>query len=148
MTDSGILEELSTVSRDPDPLLRSLAALTLGFFPLDLADQSLTVLLADADSSTRANAAVAFARHKSLKAVPVLRDVLKTAAGQKQAGPSGDVAPIAATNAMKAIGELAASLDAVTRSEIVTDVTTISTDFPDPRVRLDAAQTLMKLKSK
>ena len=148
LTDAGILEELSAVSRDSDPLLRSLAALTLGFFPLELADQSLTVLIADADANTRANAAVAFTRHKSLKAVPVLQEVLKVAAALKQAGPSGDASPIAATNAMKAIGELAPLLDKATRSEIVNDVTTISTDYPEPRVRLDAAQTLMKLKSK
>lgn len=147
LTDAGTLEELANVSRDQDPLLRSLAALALGFFPLDLADQALTVLLADADANTRANAAVAFTRHKSLKAVPVLRDVLKSAAALKQAGPSGDVAPVAATNAMKAIGELAPLLDECTRSEITNDVATISKDYPEPRVRLDAAQTLMKLRA-
>jgi HEAT repeat protein len=146
LTDSGILDELSQVSRDQDPLLRSLAALALGFFPLDLADQSLTVLLADADGNTRANAAISFTRHKSLKAVPVLKEVLKAAAALKQAGPSGDAGPIAATNAMKAIGELAPLLDESTRSEIVKDITTISTDYPEPRVRLDAAQTLMKFR--
>ncbi|GDY10289.1 MAG: HEAT repeat domain-containing protein [Planctomycetota bacterium] len=147
LTDASTLEELANVSRDQDPLLRSLAALTLGFFPLDLTDQALTVLLADADANTRANAAVAFTRHKSLKAVPVLRDVLKSAAALKQAGPSGDVAPVAATNAMKAIGELAPLLDESTRSEITNDIATISKDYPEPRVRLDAAQTLMKLRA-
>ena len=147
LTDAGILEELSAVSRDSDPLLRSLAALTLGFFPLELADQSLTVLLADADANTRANAAVAFTRHKSLKAVPVLQEILKAAAALKQAGPSGDAGPIAATNAMKAIGELAPLLDKATRSEIVNNVTTISTDSPEPRVRLDAAQTLLSFRA-
>ena len=98
-------------------------------------------------ANTRANAAVAFTRHKSLKAVPVLRDVLKSAAALKQAGPSGDVAPVAATNAMKAIGELAPLLDESTRSEITNDIATISKDYPEPRVRLDAAQTLMKLRA-
>ncbi len=146
LTDASTLEELANVSRDQDPLLRSLAALALGFFPLDLADQALTVLLADADANTRANAAVAFTRHKSLKAVPVLRDVLKSAAALKQAGPSGDVAPVAATNAMKAIGELAALLDESTRSDVANDVATISKDYPEPRVRLDAAQTLAKIR--
>lgn len=147
LTDAGILEELTAVSRDSDPLLRSLVALTLGFFPLELADQPLTVLLADADVNTRANAAVAFTRHKSLKAVPVLQEVLKAAAALKQAEPSGDAGPIAATNAMKAIGELSPLLDESTRSEITKVVTTISTGYPEPRVRLDAAQTLVRLKS-
>ena len=124
-----------------------MAALSLGFFPLELADQSLTVLLEDAEINTRANAAVAFTRHKSLKAVPVLKDLLKAAANQKQAEPSGNAGPIAATNVMKAIGELAPLLDESTRSEVTKDITTISTDYPEPRVRLDAAQTLMKLRA-
>lgn len=146
LTDAGILEELSNVARDSDPLLRSLAAMSLGFFPLELADQSLTVLLADADANTRANAAVAFTRHKSLKAVPVLKEVLKAAAALKQAGPSGEAAPVAATNAMTAIGELAPLLDEATRTEVANDVATISKDYPEPRIRLDAAQTLVKLR--
>ena len=147
LSDAGTLEELSNVARDSDPLLRSLAAMSLGFFPLALADQSLTVLLADADANTRANAAVAFTRHKSLKAVPVLKEVLKAAAALKQAGPNGDAAPVAATNSMTAIGELAPLLDETTRSEITNDVETISKNYPEPRVRLDAAQTLMKLRA-
>ena len=124
-----------------------MAALSLGFFPLELADQPLTVLLEDAEINTRANAAVAFTRHKSLKAIPVLKDLLKTAANQKHAEPSGNAGPIAATNVMKAIGELASLLDESSRSEVTKDVTTISTDYPEPRVRLDAAQTLMKLRA-
>lgn len=148
LTDSGIVEELSKVTRDSDPLLRSLAAMTLGFFPLELVDQPLAVLLEDPDPNTRANAAVAFTRHKSLKAAPVLHAILKSAAELKQPGPSGDAAPIAAANAMKAISELAPLLDEATRSEIISLVTTISTDYPEPRVRLDAAQTLMKLRAK
>ena len=147
LSDAGTLEELSNVARDSDPLLRSLAAMSLGFFPLALADQSLTVLLADADANTRANAAVAFTRHKSLKAVPVLKEVLKAAAALKQAGPNGDAAPVAATNSMTAIGELAPLLDEATRSEIENDVATISKNYPEPRVRLDAAQTLMKIRA-
>lgn len=147
LTDANTLEALAAVSRDSDSLLRSLAALALGFFPLDLADQSLTVLLEDADLNTRANAAVAFTRHKSLKALPVLQEVLKAAASLKQAGPSGDAGPIAATNALKAIGELSPLLDKTKRAEILADVTKISTDYPEPRVRLDAAQALATLKS-
>ncbi|MFM9961093.1 MAG: hypothetical protein ACKV2Q_07695 [Planctomycetaceae bacterium] len=148
LSDAGILEELSVVARDTDPLLRSLTALTLGFFPLDLADQSLTVLLADADANTRANAAVAFTRHKSLKAVPILQEVLRAAADLKQAGPSGDAGPIAASNTLKAIGELASLLDETTRSQIAADVATISRNYPEPRVRLDAAQTLVKIRGR
>lgn len=147
LTDAGILDQLSVVSRDSDALLRSSAAFALGLFPLDLADQPLTVLLADADANTRANAAVAFTRLKSLKGVPVLWDVLKSAASLKQPSPDGDAAPIATATALKAIGELAPQLDESTRSEIAGDVSKISTNYPEPRIRLDAAQTLAKLRS-
>lgn len=147
LVDAGILEELSNVSRDSDTLLRSSAAFALGLFPLDLADQPLTVLLADMDPNTRANAAVAFTRLKSLKGLPVLREVLKAAAESKQPGPEGDAAPIATATALKAISELAPQLDEATRTEIAADVSTISTKYPDPRIRLDAAQVLTKLRS-
>ncbi len=146
LTDADTLEELSVVSRDGDPLLRSSSAFALGLFPLDLADQPLTILLADADASTRANAAVAFTRLKSLKGVPVLRDVLKSAAAMKQAVSNGDAAPIATTAALKAVSELAPQLDESIRSEIIRDVTTISTEYPEPRIRLDAAQALVTLR--
>lgn len=146
LTDAGILEELSVVSRDSDPLLRSSVAFALGLFPLELADQPLTVLLADSDASTRANAAVAFTRLKSLKGLSVLREVLQAAAALKQASPNGDAAPIATAAALKAVGELAPQLDESTRSEIARDVTTISTEYPEARIRLDAAQTLVTLR--
>lgn len=148
LTDAGIVEELTNVSRDADALMRSMAGFTLGLFPLDLVRQPLTVLLADADPLARANAAVAFARHNSLDGLSVLVEILDSAAALKQPRPGGDVAPIAATNAMKAVGELAPLIDGGTRSDIVKYITTISTGYPDSRVRMDAAQTLMKLKSK
>lgn len=147
LTDASTLEELTAVSRDGDPLLRSSAAFALGLFPLELADQPLTILLVDSDSSTRANAAVAFTRLKSLKGLPVLRDVLQAAAALKQASPNGDAAPIATAAALKAVSELAPQLDETARSEIVRDVTTISTDYPEPRIRLDAAQALATLRA-
>lgn len=148
LTDPGILEGLSNVSRDNDTLLRSSSAFALGLFPLKLSDQALTVLLSDIDSNTRANAAIAFTRLKSLKGLPVLRDILTSAATLKQPSPGGDAAPIATATALKAIGDLVPQLDAATRSEIETDVSKISTDYPEPRIRLDAAQTLAKLRAK
>jgi hypothetical protein len=74
--------------------------------------------------------------------------VLTSAATTKTAAPSGDSSVIAASNALKAIGELALQLDEPTRADIVRDVETISKSYPEPRVRLDAAQTLMKLRGK
>ena len=148
LSGEGIVDELSNVAKDGDPLLRSSAAFTLGLFPLGKIQQPLTVLLSDVDANTRVNAAIAFTRQKSLDGVPVLREVLATAATTKTAAPSGDSSVIATSNALKAVSELASRLDDPTRVEIVRDVETISKSYPEPRVRLDAAQALMKLRGK
>lgn len=148
LSNEAIVEELSHVSRDSDPLMRSLATFTFGLLPLEKTRQPLTVLLADPDANTRLNAAIAFARHKSIDGLPVLKDVLKNAATTKQPLPSGDSGPIAATNAMTAISSLAAQIDAASREELARDIEVISTGFPEARVRFEAAQTLSKLKSK
>src|SRR5439155_24497212 len=128
------------------PLLRSAVAFTLGQFPLGAVQQPLSVLLVDSESNTRVNAAIAFARHKSLDGVPVLRDVLTAAAATQSAPPDGDAAPIAASNAMKAVGDLAGLLDLATRADFVRDLEIISNVYPVPRVRLDAAQAFAKLR--
>ena len=148
LSGEGIVDELSNVAKDGDPLLRSSAAFTLGLFPLERTKQTLTVLLSDGDSNTRVNAAIALTRQKSLDGVPVLREVLTAAATTKSAAPSGDSSVIAASNVLKAIGVLAAQLDEPTRTDILRDVETISKSYPEPRVRLDAAQALMKLRGK
>ncbi len=148
LSDEKTIEELTVVSRDSDPLMRTSATYTLGFFPLDLVRQPLTVLLADSDANTRANAAVAFTRHKTLDGLPVLKEVLKSAVELQKPPPPGDVSPIATTAALKAVGELALLLDDASRSEILRDVETISRKYPEPRVRFDAAQSLSKLKAK
>lgn len=143
-----IVDDLSTVAKDGDPLLRSSAAFTLGLLPVERTKQTLTVLLSDSDTNTRVNAAIAFTRQKSLDGVPVLRDVLKSAGATKAATPSGDSSVIAASNALKAISELATQLDEPTRADIIRDVEAISQSYPEPRVRLDAAQALAKLRGK
>ena len=146
LSDQGIIEALTSVSRDSDPLMRSMATFALGFFPLDLVRQPLTVLLADLDANTRANAAVAFARHKSLDGLAVFRDVLKSAAATKTPLPPGDSAPIATTAALKAVGDLAPLIEEPMRAEIRREIDAISTGYPDAKIRFDAAQTLAKLR--
>lgn len=148
LDDVAVVEQLTLVSRAPDSLLRTSATYSLGFFPLELSRQPLTVLLADSDANTRANAAVAFARHKSLDGLPVLKDVLKTAAVLKTPPPPGDSGPIATTAALKAVGDLAPQIDPPTRSEILADVEVIAKSYPEPRVRFDAAQARIKLGEK
>ena len=148
LSGEGIVDELSNVAKDSDPLLRSSAAFTLGLFPLDRTKQTLTVLLSDGDSNTRVNSAIAFTRQKSLAGLPVLRDVLTAAASTRTAAPSGDSSVIAASNALKAIGDLVSLLDEPTRTDIIREVEAIAKGYPEPRVRLDAAQAMTKLRGK
>ena len=148
LSGEGIVDELSNVAKDGDPLLRSSAAFTLGLFPLEKTKQTLTVLLSDSDANTRLNAAIAFARQKSLDGISVLREVLATAVTTKTAAPSGDSSVIATSNSLKAIGDLASQLDEPSRTDIARDIESISKDYPEPRVRLDAAQALTKLRGK
>jgi HEAT repeat protein len=155
LTDAAIVEELSNVARDSAPLLRSSAAFALGLLAAETTKQSLTVLLADSDGNTRLNAAIAFARQKSLDGLPVLRDVLKEAgSGKRPAAPAaGDAntgagvdSVLAVSNSLRAVGELSPQLDNATRDEIARDVEAISKNYFEPRVRLDAAQTLAKIR--
>ena len=148
LAGDGVVDELSNVAKDGDPLLRSSAAFTLGLFPSEITKQALTVLLSDSDANTRLNAAIALTRQKSLDGVSVLREVLAAAATTKTAAPSGDSSVIATSNALKAISELAPQLDEPTRTEVARDVESISKEYPEPRVRLDAAQALTKLRGK
>lgn len=85
----GLLDDVEAVSRDGDPLIRQLAAYTLGLLPAPRSRQRLEVMLGDSDEMTRANAAIALARQGSTKGLPVFATVLKQAAE--------DNAPAAAT---------------------------------------------------
>ncbi len=146
LSGDEIVDDVVTLSRDNDARLRLLAAATLGSFPAKVTKQPLLVLLADEDADTRANAAIAFTRQKSLDGLPILREILVTGAALRTA-PEKTTSSIKATsNALKAVGELSSQLDIATRSEIIRDVEAISNGYPEARVRLDAAQALTKLR--
>ncbi len=145
ISSAEALEEVVNASRDENPLMRSVAAYTLAFFPFDSAQQPLTVLLADADINARANAAIALARNKSLDGLPVLRDILNSAVETKTAPTPGDAAPIAVSNVMKAVAELQSQIEASERDELARKIEQISKNYPMQRVRMDAMQTLSKL---
>lgn len=145
ISGSNILDDLTAASRDADVLLRGTTAFAFGFFSLDSVKQPLSVLLTDSDTTVRTNAAIAFTRHKSLDGLPVLREVLKSAAETTTASPPGDASLVAATNVLKAISELSPLLDQETRDAILRDVKTISEQHPEARVKLDAIQALNKM---
>src|SRR5262249_197787 len=59
----GLIDELTTVSRDEDPLIRQTCAFALGLFSEEDARSRLEVMVADSDPDTRINAAIALTRH-------------------------------------------------------------------------------------
>ncbi|MFQ5733698.1 MAG: HEAT repeat domain-containing protein [Planctomycetaceae bacterium] len=75
----GLLDDVVFVSRDGDPLIRQLAAYTLGLLPSPRSRQRLEVMLGDSDEKARINAAVALARQNSTRGLPVFEAVLKQA---------------------------------------------------------------------
>lgn len=80
LRDPVLTDDLIAVSRESgeeqDRVMRQLAAYTLGLVPTEAARARLDVMLADADRSTRVNAAVGLARQDSTAGLPVFRDVL------------------------------------------------------------------------
>lgn len=146
LSGKGIVDDITAVGRDDNPLLRSVAAATLGLFTYETTKQPLSVLLADTDANTRINAALGFARQSSLDGLPVLHAVLDEAATTSIAAPAGDASPVAVSNSLKAVGDLKDTIDADTRSELFKVIETISQKYPDARVRFDAAQTLSRLR--
>lgn len=147
LSGEDIVDDITAVGRDDNPLLRSVAAATLGLFAYETTKQPLSVLLADSDANTRINAALGFARQSSLDGLPVLRAVLDEAATTTVAAPTGDASPVAVSNALKAVGDLKDRIEADTRGELSKIIETISQKYPDARVRFDAAQTLSRLRA-
>ena len=76
----SLLDDIVSISKDDDPLIRQLGAYTLGLLPSPRSRQRLEVLLDDSDEKTRVNAAVALARQNSTNGLPVFENVLKNAA--------------------------------------------------------------------
>lgn len=153
LDDAGIVEELSNVSRDADPLLRSSSAFALGLLSFPTTKQPLTVLLSDGDGNTRLNAAIAFARQKSLDGLPIFREVLSEAASGERPTSSASAAEgegldslLAVSNSLRAVSDLSSQLDDATRNDLSRDVEAISKNYNEPRVRFDAAQVLTKLR--
>jgi len=82
----GFMDDLLSVSRDRESLMRHVAAYTLGLIPTQPARQRLEVMLEDTDEKTRINAAIGLARQNSRKGLPVFKTVLQQAADEQAVG--------------------------------------------------------------
>ena len=76
LKNEALLDDVIEISRDTDPLMRQVAAFTLGLVDYSPARDRLLVLLDDSDQNTRLNAAIALSRDGSTDGLRVFADVL------------------------------------------------------------------------
>jgi len=143
----GLSEEIQTISRDGDPLIRQLCAYTLGLLADQEAKSRLEVLLNDSDPDTRINAAIGLARAGDSRGVTVFQQVLKDASQADQSKPAAEYEQfLALKNCIKAIEETAPQLNAEERRELIAALEPIAADYREPIIRLTAQTTLRALK--
>ena len=154
----GLVEDVIDVSHDSDPLIRQLAAFTLGLTPGEQARQRLEVLLQDADLHTQENAAVALARQHSTAGWPVFQRVLAdrrppvatvtgdpsslTAIEERNAA---GIRLVSLRNSLKAVGDLSDEWTPEQRRELQALIEPLAEAHAEPRIRTDARQALMDL---
>jgi hypothetical protein len=155
----GLVDDVIDVSHDSDPLIRQLAAFTLGLTPGDQSRERLEVLLQDADLHTQENAAVALARQHSTAGWPVFQRVLADGRHDPAVAVSGDPSSSAALearnaagirlvslkNSLKAVGDLSDEWTAEQRRELQELIEPLAEAHSEPRIRTDARQALMDL---
>lgn len=144
----GLSDEIQTVSRDGDRLIRQLCAYTLGLIADEGARSRLEVMLSDTDSDTRINAAIGLARAGDARGVAVFQEVLKEALNihQPEAGAEYEQF-LALKNCIKAIEDTAPQLTAEQRRELIGALEPIATGYREPIIRVAAQTTLRVLKA-
>lgn len=155
-----LLEALLQVSSDADPLVRQLAAFTLGLLPEDAGRQRLEVMLDDSDRDTRVNAAIGLARQHDVGGFRVFRDILKSETAPAESGPaamqrSSDSAAgsastnfgrfLALKNSLAAIEQLARDLDSQQQQELLPLLTLLADEHDDTKIRVAARGALNAL---
>ena len=142
-------ERLLSVSTEPDPLLRQMAAFDLGLLPGPRSVERLVVLLEDADASTRVNAAIGLARQKSAAGLPVLMQVLKSADEQVAAGSDEEYQKfLSLKNVVHALDLIGPELQSGQRTEAISLLEPVADHYREPRIRIDAESVLLTLKSR
>ena len=144
-----LISVLIEVSQNPDPLLRSLAAFTLGTFPQPEALNRLEVMLADSDENTRVNAAIGLARQSDVRALQVIVPVLKSAANQDATAKSTTEFEqfLALKNCLKGLEQLSDKLTPEQRAEVVGLLKPLATGYHDSKLRLEANGALQKIEA-
>src|SRR5262249_26233355 len=100
----------------------------------------------DSERGTRANAAIALARHGDVRGAGVFAEVLKTAAERQVAGSDGEFEQfLALKNCIIAIERTASALNAGRRGELEALLAPIAADFQEPGIRIAARTALNAL---
>ncbi|MGE3315122.1 MAG: HEAT repeat domain-containing protein [Planctomycetaceae bacterium] len=163
VSDALLVDALIVATRDEDVIVRQLGTFTLGLVPSAATNDRLAVLLGDSDESTRINAAISLARLQSTAGLDTFRKILSEAgaptadAGNPSAAAPPNLRPgempreapklLATKNALKAIQGLAPQLTADERSEFSKLIEPIAASHPEIRLRTDATDVLLVLKS-
>lgn len=142
-------DALLSISADDDPLVRQLAAFTLGLVPAANVRDRLEVMLGDADPLTRVNAAVGLARQHDTHGFGVFKEVLKSASQSADPGSATHFERfLALKNCIAGIERLAPEYSASQREELVGLLEPIAARYAEPKIRLVATDVLRTLRTK
>ncbi|MBW3539410.1 MAG: HEAT repeat domain-containing protein [Planctomycetes bacterium] len=154
LSDPDLIADVVEVSREGEPLVRQLAAYTLGLLAGEDAEHRLQVMLNDADRHARTNAAVALARRGSTEGLDVLRELLADPPEAKSRGElNRDAANdlqmhlAALRNALRAVGELAPNLPADDRQRLIELIAPIADKHGEAAIRVAASEALVAMKN-
>jgi HEAT repeat protein len=143
----GLSDEVQTISRDGDPLIRQLCAYTLGLVADEGAKSRLEVMLNDSDPDTRINAAIGLARAGDSRGISVFQEVLKDAFKPNHPEAAAEYEHfLALKNCIKAIEETARGFSDEQRKELIAALEPIAADYREPKIRVAAQSTLRVLK--
>lgn len=137
-------------SSDPAPLVRQLAAFTLGLLPGEVSRKRLEVLIDDADQSTQVNAAIGLARQDSTAGFEVFRTVLADATKKPavQGTPEEFSQFAQIKNALTALQKIEPKLTAPQRDELQSLLAPMIESYHEPRLRVEAQELSKVLKAK
>lgn len=156
-----VVKAVIDVSQDPESLLmRQTAAFTLGLLPSEASKERLQSMLADSDDKTRINAAIGLSRQDSTAGWMIFKNTLSEAdhvytaddvqgASDEERKQNADNRTgenlVAVKNVLKAVSDLSDKFTPEERTELIALVEPISTSHREPRIRVDAEQTLQSL---
>ncbi len=147
-----LVERLIEVSQETSPpadapLMRQMAAYALGLFPTESATRQLQALLGDGNPATRANAMIALARNHDLSGLPVLEEILRSAANPPEPDDDAFLQFASVKNSILAVENLAPQLTAEQRTQLLELLQPIADGHAEARIRIDAGNAMQTLKS-